>query len=206
MPEEMPPLTIIAGQPVLNLELIPEEGCVQLELDATPQMGRVTARFYLQSSLIEVTHEAALAQAAGFHLIYFRVALDEGFGITSYEAGAVVPPDVQVTLRKTSTGDAEVSGRVFGGGEIDLAVGLSRNGKLVKTAIWTKGGYVDAELGDTGAFVREAREWIGKIGHIVEDEIRSLNFAAFAEEVRSEPAVAELLEQLEGGEILPDAM
>ena len=86
MAGERPPLVILAGQPVLNLEVLPEEGCVLLELGATPQMGRVTAKFFPNSSLIEVVSAAAVAQAAGFHLLYFRVALDEKLEVTSYES------------------------------------------------------------------------------------------------------------------------
>ncbi len=206
MAGERPPLVILAGQPVLNLELLPDEGCVLLELGATPQMGRVTAKFFLNSSLVEVVSEAAVAQAAGFHLLYFRVALDEKLEVTSYEAGAVVPPDTQVTLRKTSSGEIEVSGRVFRGGEMDLAVGLSKDGKLVKTAILTKDDYADVDLRDTAGVKREALGWAEKIGNIAEDEMRPLNFAAFAETVRREPEIAALLALLAAGGVVPDVM
>lgn len=206
MAGERPPLVIIAGQPVLSLELIPEEGCVLLELGATPQMGRVAAKLFPNSSLIEVASEASVAQASGFHLLYFRVALNDKFEVTSYEAGAVVPPDTVVTLRKTSSGEIEVSGRVFRGGEMDLAVGLSKDGKLVKTAILTKDDYEDVDLRDTAGVKREAVEWAEKLGHIAEDEMRTLNFAAFAETVRAEPEIAALLALLAAGGAFCDVM
>jgi len=201
-----PPLLIIAGQPVLNIEIIPEEGCILLELGSTPQVGRVAARLFPQATLIEVEHEGVTGGAAGLHLLYFRVALDDKFRVTSREIGAMVPPDVMVVLRRTSSGDFEVSGRVFKGGEMDLAVGLSRDGMLVKTAIRSNEDYEDIEFEGKATLKKEALEWVRKLDALAEDEMNRLNFAAFAEAIRSEPDIARMLGSLESGEVFSDVM
>ena len=200
-----PQLTIMAGQPVLNLELVPDEGYVLVELGATPEMGRIAARLYMNASVIEVGFESS-EQAAGMHLSYLRVALDERFEVTSYEAGVIEPPDNRVVLRKTSGGETEVSGRVFMEGEMDLAVGLNKDGELVKTAIWTNDDYADAEVGNKERLRRDARLWGAKIGRLAEDAMMALNFAAFAEEIRKEPDVAGLLAVLAAGVLPADGM
>lgn len=201
-----PPLLIIAGQPVINIEIIPEEGCVLLELGSTPQVGRVAARLFPQATLIEVEHEGVTGGAAGLHLLYFRVALDDKFRATSREIGAMVPPDVMVVLRRTSGGDFKVSGRVFKDGEMDLAVGMSKDGMLVKTAIRSNDDYDDIELEGKERLKKEAKEWARKLDALAGDEMSRLNFAAFAEEIRNEPDIARMLEQLESGEVFSDVM
>ena len=193
---EAAPLLIIAGQPVIRLELNPEERCVELELAPTPKSSHVLAKFYEKETLIEITPETRLELGARLHLVYFRVALDERYDVISYEVGAVKPPDKQVTLRKTREGDFEVSGPVFARGTMDLAVGVSRDRKLVKTAIWSRRGYVDIELQNTEEIKAEAERWAAQLWSLMRDEMRGLDFGAFAEEAKSVPDVGRLMAQL----------
>jgi len=197
---------IINGQTVINLEPILEEGCVLVELGPAPQAGGIVAKLYKDSSLVEISPEAGLGMAAGLHLAYFRVALNEKNEMTSYEAGVVIPPDVEVALRGNNSGDREVCGRVFKNGEMDLAVGLGKDGKLVKTAIFTNGDYVDVELKDTELLKQEALSWAGKIGSLVDGEMQSLDLSVLADVMRHTPEIAAMLAELEKGAPHSDVM
>jgi hypothetical protein len=206
MPDETPPVMVIAGHHVESLELVPEEGCVLLELSGSQHMSGVSARVYPNATLIEMESGAGLGTAGGFHLAYFRVALDGKNKITSYEAGAIVPPDTQVILRNDNKGNREISGRVFGHGQMDLAVGLNKEGQMVKTAIWTQKDYAGICLRETEHIRKEALEWADKLGHLAEDAMRAFDLAGLGGAIRNDPDVSDLLGQLASGEQETDAM
>ena len=186
---------MIAGQPVLNLELLPEDCCVLLELGGTSEAHPATVTLYKEATLVEVKPEQKMDAPAELHLAYFRVTLGRDYKLDNYEIGGLVGTGDEVRLKVNAKGDFEVSGPVFRKGEVDLSVGISSDGKLVRTGLWDGEEYGQVELPEMDAVAEEAQRYAGMLDSAAEDFFH-MDFEGFAKEVRASPDVAGLLSRI----------
>jgi len=193
--EIMPKVTIILGQPVLSLELLPEEGSVVLRLGATAEASAITARMFPTATIIDVEPGQVVDASARIHLTHFTVTLNSEFQIESYEIDGVLAGGSEVRLRVNKDGAFEVSGHVFRKGKADMAVSISSEGRLMKIGIWDGKGYRDIEIQDKEQLGAEAMEFAELLDSVA-NEFFYVDYGVIAKEIRLTPEVATLLKKL----------
>jgi len=201
----MPNSTVILGQPVLNLELLPDEGCVVLELGATAGAHAMTVTMFPSATIIEVQPGPTIDASSRIHLIQFTVTLNEKLQIELYEIRGALPTSGEVHLRVNKDGAFEVSGHVFRKGEADLAVSVNSEGRVVKTGLWDGDGYRDIEVSDREEIYSEAMRFAEMLESVA-DEFFHIDYGRIAREIRLTPEVANLLRKLGSPEAFKDVM